>query len=276
MKKIVISGFMLFILLFLPCFTIVGESFEINTVLMRSTFKIEGKDSLGTCFIVAKPSQKDETFSFYVLVTADHVLSEIKGDKATIYLRKRVGDTFEKFPHSINIRENGRPLWTKHPEEDIAAMYISLPVGVDISLLGTTMFANDDIFNEYEIHPGDELFCLGFPLGFESNDAGFPVLRGGKISTFPLVPMKKVRRFLFDFEVFPGNSGGPVYFVAINRYYGSTFHLGGGVQCLVGLVIQQANLKEKSLFRDELHPLGLGVVIQSAYIKETIDMLPPR
>lgn len=155
-------------------------------------------------------------------------------------------------------------------------MYISLPDGVDISLLGTAMFADDDMFNEYEIHPGDELFCLGFPLGFESNDAGFPVLRGGKISTFPLVPMKKVRRFLFDFEVFQGNSGGPVYFVAINRYYGGVFHLGTGIQCLVGLVTQQANLKEKTLFRDELHSLGLGVVIHSSYIKETIDMLPPR
>lgn len=33
-------------------------------------------------------------------------------------------------------------------------MYISLSDGVDISLLGTTIFADDDTFNEYEIHLG--------------------------------------------------------------------------------------------------------------------------
>ncbi|MEP9411869.1 MAG: hypothetical protein HRF42_10810 [Candidatus Brocadia sp.] len=48
----------------------------------------------------------------------------------------------------------GRPLWIKHPDEDVAAMYISLSDGVDISLLGTTIFADDDTFNEYEIHLG--------------------------------------------------------------------------------------------------------------------------
>ena len=90
---------------------------------------------------------------------------------------------------------------------------------IDIDPITTRLLADYDVFTKFEIHPGDELFCLGFPLAQGSNDAGFPILRSGKIASFPVIPAKIVKTFLFDFEVFSGNSGGPVYFAQSGRTY---------------------------------------------------------
>ena len=72
------------------------------------------------------------------------------------------------------------------------------------------MLANDDLLAKYNIHPGDVLDCLGYPFGFESPVGSFPILRSGKIASYPLLPTKGTQSFLLDFRVFPGNSGSPV------------------------------------------------------------------
>lgn len=47
---------------------------DLNTILMRSTFKIAGREKLGTVFIIGKPVPGDSQKSYYILVTAAHVL----------------------------------------------------------------------------------------------------------------------------------------------------------------------------------------------------------
>ena len=254
--------------------------FELNTILMRSTFKIQGVDSTGTAFILGKPSKKIPEKSYYVLITATHVLKNMKGDKATLFLRKKTNDSFKKIPLLIPIRKGNKDLWARHPEVDVSAMYVALPKDIDIALLSIDMLADDDIFRKYEIHPGDELLCLGYPFSAEANPAGFPILRSGKIASFPIIPSKKTKFFLFDFEIFPGNSGGPVYFVqsGTGRRYGGKTHLGGTIQFIAGLVSQQHIVSEKikSLYEEQLkkYPLALAKVVHASFIRETINLLP--
>jgi len=111
----------------------------------------------------------------------------------------------------------------------------------------------------------------------ESNDAGFPILRSGYIASYPIIPATAIRSFLFDFNVFEGNSGGPVYFVESNRAYGGAINI-GTVQFLIGLVSEQRVAEEqiKSLneLRLERHRLGLAVVIHAALIREALNLLP--
>jgi len=76
------------------------------------------------------------------------------------------------------------------------------------------LLATDEVFIRYEIHTGDELLSLGYPFGLPANSAGFPILRSGKIASYPLIPAKKHRTFLYDVQAQSGNSGGPVYFIA--------------------------------------------------------------
>lgn len=253
---------------------------DINTILMRSTFKIAGQGSLGTAFLIGRPVPGDAGKLFYVLVTAAHVLRDIKGEQATLFLRKKQGDEFVKLPHPLQIRQGNQPLWKEHPEADVAVMYARLPQEADIQLLPMSLLATDDELEKFEIHPGDALSCLGYPYGAEANKAGFPILRSGHIASYPLTPTRKVQTFLFDFQVFGGNSGGPVYFVQTNRRYGGSTKLGETIQFLAGLVSQEQVIEEeiRSLTetRRAKHPLSLAVVVHAALIRETIEILPSQ
>jgi hypothetical protein len=266
------------IVFFFISFAIAEEIFEINTVLIRSTFKIVGENSIGTVFILGKPCKENPDKAYYVLITATHVLANMKGDKATLFLRKKINDLYEKMPWEISIRKEGKNLWINHPEVDVSAMYVALPKDVDIALLPISILADDETFNKFEIHPGDELLCLGYPFSTEANKAGFPILRSGKIASFPIVPAKETKRFLFDFEVFKGNSGGPVYFVQSTRVYAGTTQI-GTIQFIAGLVSEEYVVTEEitSLYekQSKVYPLALAKVIHASFIKETIEMLPP-
>jgi hypothetical protein len=260
-----------------------AKDFELNTVLMQTTFYIEGNSAqgqpvLGTVFVMGRPLPEQKEKGAYVLITAAHVLADIATDTAVVGFRIKINDTWTRFPVPIQIRLKGTPLWTKHPNADVAAMYIRLPNQVALPLLSTDILADDAVLAKFEIHPGDELECLGYPLGQSANDAGFPILRSGKIASYPLLPTASNPTFLYDFHIFKGNSGGPVYFVQSGRLYQNVFHAGENIHFVVGLVSQESLMQQQisGFYSEETRQLqlGLAVVVQANFIKQTIEMLP--
>jgi len=180
-----------------PLLATAGEQpLDISTILMRSTFKIQGEESLGTVFIMGKPSADKPDKHYYVLITAAHVLEAIKVDVATVHLRKQVGDQFVRLLYPLQIRNKGIPLWTRHPDVDVAAMRVRLPKDADMRLISTNLLGTDKILEEFQVHPGDQLLVLGFPYGAEANEAGFPILRSGRIASYPLTPNKSYKDVL--------------------------------------------------------------------------------
>lgn len=251
---------------------------ELNTLLMDLTFLISGpsarakdKQSIGTGFVISKPDGKG--FSYYVLTTAAHVFDDIAGNQATINVRAKQPDgSYIVSDWPITLRENGRNIYVKHPSVDAAAIYIALPESYqrDVKNIGDALLASENDLKKYEVHPGDELFCLGYPLG-AAGPFGFPILRSGKIASYPLTPTSLYSKWLFDFRVFGGNSGGPVYLIDRSRHYGNNINVGESLHMLVGLVTQQ-------VYADEgmQNALQLGVIIPSTYVKATIDALPSK
>jgi len=260
------------------------QDMELNTVLMECTFMLEGKNaqgqpSIGTGFVMGRPFVNQPGKGKYVLITAAHVFSETAGDTVILHLRRKIGDNnFEHVPIPIQIRANGQPLWTQNPNVDVAVIYIRIPNGIVLPLLPTDLLADDDMLSKFQIHPGDELECLGYPLGLASNDVGFPILRSGKIASYPLLPTSTTKSFLFDFRVFKGNSGGPVYLVESGRSYQGMTHLGETIHFIVGLVSEEKILPQVTIgvYEQEVHQLqlGLAVVVHSSLIKQTVNMLP--
>jgi S1-C subfamily serine protease len=269
-------------LLFIACSIALGEAqqreeTELNTLLMEATFQISGPGSLGTAFVIGRPTKKDPSRSWNVLVTAHHVLSDIKGPDAILQLRRQsASGTWEVLGHSVKIRDGQRALWTKHPEADVACMFVPLPKDLLRSLLPTTLLVDDKTLKEFEIHPGDELNCLGYPLG-PSGPFGFPILRSGKIASYPLLPTKQTKTFLMDFRISPGNSGGPVYLVQSNRTFGGSSRLGMTIRMVMGLVSDEIRWKREiqELYgkREEVHPLGIAEVIHASLILEAVMAL---
>ena len=136
------------------------------------------------------------------------------------------------------------------------------------------------LFNKnLRIYTGDELLTLGYPYGADSNDYGFSILRSGKIASYPLTPTKINGTFLLDFEIFDGNSGGPVFINMEGRRYGGSIHIQETTRLIMGLVSRQEFLKEhvKSIDQELLkkHPLSLAEIVHASFIKELILMLPP-
>jgi hypothetical protein len=252
---------------------------EINTLLMESTFLIQGpssklgeenKSRFGTGFVMLRPVKEGLAPDWkIVLVTAKHVFEDIKGDTATLMIRRRnaTGD-IEIFPWPIQIRGNGKNTYIVHPTADVAVIDISLPTDSIVfqtrRITNINWLATDDFVRDLGLHPGDELLCLGFPLGAQLN--GYPVLRSGRIASYPVTPLKKVGSVGYDFRVYPGNSGGPVYFAYTDRQYKDTIRMGVTLQKVFGIVIQQ-------LASVENVDLSLGVIVPSVFIKETIDIL---
>jgi hypothetical protein len=174
------------------------------------------------------------------------------------------------FNYTFKIREKGSPLYTKYATADVAVMYMNLPdEKLPITVLPPNFLADDARLEHLEVHPGDEVLILGFPL-FAHGPGGFPFLRGGRLASFPLTPMKTTKAWVLDTVVYGGNSGGPVYFRFENRQFGGGTHI-GSEQGLLGLVIQEVDSGIPD-FKDK--PLNYGVIVPSQFIKETLDKLP--
>jgi S1-C subfamily serine protease len=255
-----------------------AQDTDLATALMTSTVKIEAPGSIGTGFLVGQALKGDPSRAAYVLVTAAHVFGEAKADAATLYFRRKVGDGFERLPVSLAIRAGGKPLWVQHPMADVAAIRVKVPDTAQLTLPLSDLLATDDTWRQLAIGPGEELLVLGFPFGAESSSAGFPILRSGRIASYPLLPAKDVKTFLMDFQVFPGNSGGPVFLISATRP-GANGAPAGRLLSVVGLVSQQQEVQERIESLSEVtvrkHTLGLAVVVHAAFIRETIDALPP-
>lgn len=185
------------------------------------------------------------------------------------YARKNGDGTYSPFLYEFAIRdEKGNPFYVKHREADVVVMYIMVPNVVAIPLLTTNLIANDKTIGDLEIHPGDELLCLGYPFGLTVNDWGFPILRSGTISSYPLTPAAAIKFIGFDFRVYGGNSGGPVYFKYTNRTYSTGTHLGETVHGIIGLVTQQVEDPNTKT------PISLARIVPGQFIVDTVNMLP--
>src|SRR5690606_32598722 len=122
----------------------------------------------------------------------------------------------------------------------------------------------DDTFSSYNVAAGDEMMALGFPRGLAANQAGFPILRSGRVASFPIAPASILPTFLLDFTVFPGNSGRPV-FMAQGRRQRPGVTQSQEVQFIAGLLTQQVELNNERL--------EIGIVTHAKYIRETIARL---
>jgi hypothetical protein len=220
---------------------------DLSQELMQATVQLEqplgdGKRRVGAGFLISDPTPDGRPRT--VLVTANHVLDTMPGQIAHIGYRVANPDgSWTYAPMNLRIRDGaGHELWTHHPVDYLAS---------------------DDTFGKYQVRAGDEMMALGFPRGLSANQAGFPILRAGRVASFPIAPAKIFPTFLLDFAAFPGNSGGPVFMSdPSHRRAGRPGEAPQDVQFIAGLLTQQVELDNERL--------GIGVVIHASFIRETI------
>lgn len=292
MKKILI---ILLVFIVLPNCLLSQSNNQIDTtnlteMLMHNTFLISGNGSCGTVFILGKiktslknsKKKKSEAGNYQtVLITAAHVLDSMIGNKANLYMRSKEKNGYKTVIYPIIIRNNKSSFYIKHPTMDIAAMNVTLPDYYEYPKLATSFLSNDSIIDYWRITTGEIIDCLGFPLCPTDSIGTFPVLRTGKIASYPLTPSNIYKSFLFDFEIYNGNSGGPVIFqearsrgrVTAER----TFSMDEGyIQFILGLITDSIYVQEKDQSGKLIKKteIKMGSVIQARFILETINLLP--
>ena len=242
---------------------------DLSMDLMKATVQLEqslggGSRTVGTGFLISAPTP-DGTPRI-VLVTAGHVLDKMPSAQARIGYRDLTPDGVWRYdPQALKIRDDRTaPVWTRHPTRDVAVMVLQAPPEFAKAAIPLSYLATDETFDENAVGPGDELLALGFPRGLAANPAGFPILRAGRVASYPLGPSANNPTFLLDFAVFPGNSGGPVYMAqsARRRPGADEVH---GAQFIAGLLTQQVELGGERL--------DIGIVTHARFIREAIDLL---
>ena len=242
---------------------------DLSVELIHATVQLEqplgdGTRTVGTGFLIQAPDPQGRPRT--VLITANHVLSKMPNGEARIGYRISNPDgSWSYSPEKLSIRDaKGSPLWTRHPSRDVAAIAISAPPEFAKAAIPVDYLAADATFVDHQVGAGDEMMALGFPRGLAANQAGFPILRAGRVASYPVAPAKIFPTFLLDFAVFPGNSGGPVFMTdQARRRAGSTD--AGATQFIAGLLTQQVELNSERL--------EIGIVTHAKFIRETIALI---
>ena len=241
---------------------------DLAVAVMEATVKIEqpftgGGRAVATGFLVSDIAPDGQPR--VILITAEHVLEDMP--LVSVSMGFRVQDANQNWvfnPLDLRIRDGaGRPLWQAHTSRDVAAMVVHVPPDLARRAIPIRYLADRETFAQNGVEPGAEMMALGFPRGLASNSAGFPILRAGRIASYPVSPADQAPTFLMDFSVFPGNSGGPV-FVA---HTGRTALRGGArnEEFVAGVLTQQVEVEQQAL--------GIGIVTHARFVRETIDLI---
>ncbi|HZZ69106.1 MAG TPA: serine protease [Phenylobacterium sp.] len=244
---------------------------DLSAQMMQATVQLEqplgdGTRTVGTGFLISETSPDGKPHT--ILVTANHVFDKMPKTEARVGYRFPNSDgSWSYSPQTLRIRDaKGHPLWTHHPSRDVAAISINAPEAFAKAAIPEDYLAADDTFSKYKVEAGDQMMTLGFPRGLAANPAGFPILRSGRVASYPIAPAKIFPTFLLDFAVFPGNSGGPVFMSGPSRHAaGDNGQEGPDEEFIAGLLTQQVELNSERL--------GIGIVTNARFIRETIALI---
>ena len=165
-------------------------------------------------FVSEKSEDPNKTKYRIFLMTNRHVFE----NKGRVWLRfdKAEGGGTKIFP--VDLKVGKKEMWLSHRNKkiDLAMLTVSPQFltqnGVAWHFVQEELFAYHKDFERIGISPGDEIFITGFPLGLVGETQNFALVRSGMLSRTDNEVVKEAGAFLVDASIFPGNSGGPIFF----------------------------------------------------------------
>jgi hypothetical protein len=242
---------------------------RLATLVVDSTFQVIGNGHSGTAFILFAGRTAPKP---YLLVTAAHVLRDCLNDDGTILVRFRVAHPNQPFTWAFDhhrvqvVGKKRRPLWGTSPNFDVAVLPLDVPEGRIAHPLPISILASEQILRE-DLYFGRDLLVLGYPFG-ELGISGFPILRPAPISSRVVDANSMIA---LSFQVYPGDSGGPVYFVEEANGQ-SRIQIVGVVAN--ALAVKTPGRKTPQGTPETLNFVGVGFAVPSTKILEAIQSIP--
>lgn len=246
-------------LLVLPFCNIRAADFA--TEIMEATYKLGENGSYATCFLV-RPEAPDTAL---YLVTAAHALDDNTAESILLALRKPTADGgYERVNHKLPLRRDGKPVWVRHPDHDVAVIRIADSLPIAASAVPLSVLADEARLKSSGSHLCSTLFVLGYPEGLEGDASGLAVARLGIFASPPSLPMASHPTFLADYTASGGDSGGPVFRADAE-----------GHLLLLGLVTEQHYYADEMQGINQKHtirtPLGAVKILHAKYVRDTIE-----
>ncbi len=247
------------IILLAICFAIPQlqvRSDEIAEKLILATYKLSNDASTASGFVVHRV---DNGSLKYFVITADHVLRQMKGNTCKLVSRMRQeSGTYERQEIELTIRMGGKELWRADKGHDVAA----LPLADDLNVVSVPYecLATEQALEQ--VYAGDRVLTAVFPERIESNGAGFPIMRGGTIASYPLRPVNAHVMFLVDVNSWKGDSGAAVMHANVRHENDWPLILGytRGMQNITDTVKESRFVTKRTDY-----PLGVSVVGQAIF-----------
>jgi hypothetical protein len=148
-----------------------------------------------------------------VVITSVHVLETI--GRGPFLVGARMTDAAGQ-PKLALIRlqpPRGRErFYVRHPQHDLAAFELPIPAEA-LRVAKLPLFLDEKAFaaRNDPLRAGAEVSFLGFPDVMPAHRTAFPILRSGKVASYPVGPSNTQGYFLIDADVYPGDSGAPVF-----------------------------------------------------------------
>ena len=188
-----------------------GRDADLKTLLETG----EPMRKAATGFLYAYPASENQDTGFRLwLVTCKHVVQPGEESPLTEVM-VRMNKSGDQGMVTFRIRKDSGPKWTFHPKADVAVIPTSWPDLEDKGITWETFAAGRNALRRNEavelgLTEGDEVFVLGFPVGWRKGRKDYPIVRYGMLAQVQGWLNNDHDTFLVDGSGFPGNSGGPV------------------------------------------------------------------
>jgi hypothetical protein len=150
------------------------------------------------------------------LVTNKHVFIDkqknIIPDQFKLILHKDANDIRKNGEYFLSLYKDSNKLWKTHPkfyDADVALIEIDkndIMKEFVIKAFSRQSFLPDN----YPLHPGEDIFIMGYPLSFHDSINNLPIFRNAMIASTYGVYFQGMPLFLTDANLHPGTSGSPV------------------------------------------------------------------
>jgi hypothetical protein len=176
------------------------------------------------------------------LVTAKHIFLEPSSAWEPESLKIRFSWFDDKpvdkyFGITLKLKEKGKRIWFPHPNDSVDIACIPLIISPkEAGREKATVMPFGNFVSPEEIYDGAQIQVLGYPSAVGPNYWNKAILRQGIISwSSPTNP--EFNEILIDCNIFPGNSGGPVFKVPTGTDRYGNF-IAGGKASFLGIVSQ--------------------------------------
>lgn len=230
---------------------------RLNTTeqMMWSTYLVGSAKGMGAGFVVFRHDPREPDGVVPVMVTAAHLLDTV--GKGPLLIGTRMPDASGGTRVALielQPKREGRRFYVRHPQHDIAAFEMHIPKEI-AALVALPSFLNDTASGGKLLRAGEEVSFVGYPEILPEMEGLFPVLRTGRIASYPVGTPTAGGLFIINADVYPGDSGAPVYVVGR-----------GGRPELMGMIIRRVGADRKAFSH-------LAIAVESSAIHETLQLL---